>query len=138
MVRRFIAVKALGLSAVLLAACSREAPSSLAGRGLYDANGCASCHGPAGRGDGPLASTLPAKPTDLWNASLFKHGATESAIAKTIAQGVATIHNAPDSKAIHHQSLMPSFNHLTDTERRSIALYVISMRTDPNRGRNQP
>lgn len=26
---------------------------------------CASCHGPAGKGDGPLASTLPRRATDL-------------------------------------------------------------------------
>jgi len=35
-----------------------------AGREIYDAE-CVSCHGPAGRGDGPLAATLDPPPLDL-------------------------------------------------------------------------
>ena len=35
-----------------------------AGREIYEAE-CASCHGPAGRGDGPLAATLDPPPLDL-------------------------------------------------------------------------
>ena len=35
-----------------------------AGREIYEAE-CVSCHGPAGRGDGPLASTLDPPPLDL-------------------------------------------------------------------------
>ncbi len=34
------------------------------GRALYDEY-CVSCHGPAGRGDGPAGAQLPVKPTDL-------------------------------------------------------------------------
>ena len=35
-----------------------------AGREIYEAE-CVSCHGPAGRGDGPLAATLDPPPLDL-------------------------------------------------------------------------
>ena len=35
----------------------------------------------------------------------------------------------------HHELLMPKFDHLTKTERRSIALYVISLRNDGDDGR---
>ena len=129
---------AFGLSAALLTSCSREVPSARAGRALYDANGCANCHGQSGQGDGPLVPTLPAKPIDFRDASLFKRGATESAIAKTLADGVSIVHTAPELHAAHHQLLMPKFDHLTETERRSIALYVISMRTDANHRRVQP
>src|SRR5262249_50552822 len=39
--------------------------SSLAqGKALYDAN-CAACHGPTGRGNGPLAVTLNPRPADF-------------------------------------------------------------------------
>jgi putative copper export protein/mono/diheme cytochrome c family protein len=36
-------------------------------------NNCTSCHGPAGRGDGPLAKSLPTPPADLTAAHLFGH-----------------------------------------------------------------
>ena len=40
-------------------------PESIAaGRVLYDAN-CQQCHGPDGRGDGPLAEGLPLPPADF-------------------------------------------------------------------------
>jgi high-affinity iron transporter len=133
----------VGCLAVLLAACSRPAPSVKEGLALYGANGCASCHGPSGQGDGPLAATLLSKPIDFRDAGLFNRGADESAIAKTLAEGVAGavpaelhLHNT------HHVLVMPKFDHLTELERRSIALYIISLREDPspraNQGRSRP
>ena len=76
---------AFGLAAMGLAstACSGEpsesAPPAVAqapvastaavvpedpGKLLFEAN-CASCHGPQGLGDGPVAATLPAKPANI-------------------------------------------------------------------------
>ena len=126
------------LSAALCVACSPATPSIDAGRVLYQANGCAGCHGRSGRGDGPLAATLPSKPIDFRDVWLFKRGASETAIAKTLAQGVSIDHPIPELHSTHHQLLMPKFDHLTETERRSIARYVISMRTDIDHGRVQP
>jgi high-affinity iron transporter len=131
----------VGCLAVLLAACSHPVPTAAEGRSLYRENGCASCHGPSGQGDGPLAATLPSKPIDFRDTALFNRGADETAIAKTLAEGVAGavpaelhLHNT------HHVLVMPKFDHLTELERRSIALYVISLRQDPNanQGRSQP
>jgi hypothetical protein len=87
--------------------------------------------------------TLPAKPIDFRDASLFNRGDDESAIAKTIAEGVAgTVPAALHLHNTHHVLVMPKFDHLTDLERRSIALYVISLREDQsqraNQGRSQP
>ena len=135
---RTMALIGLGLSAALWGGCSRDMPSVNAGRALYESNGCASCHGQSGHGDGPTAATLPAKPTDLRDVSLFKRGAGEAAIAKTLAEGVSMVHFMPELHSTHHMRVMPKFDHLTETERRSIALYVISMRTDVNHGRVQP
>jgi putative copper resistance protein D len=51
------------------------AASSVArGAPLYTAN-CAACHGALGRGDGPLARSLPIRPADLTEPHLFAHSA---------------------------------------------------------------
>ncbi len=40
------------------------------GKQLYEAN-CAFCHGQTGKGDGPVASSLPEKPADLSNKEVM-------------------------------------------------------------------
>lgn len=135
---RFMTLMGIGLSGTLLAGCLGAIPSVEVGRQLYTENGCASCHGPSGHGDGPSAATLPARPIDFRNVSQFKRGASEAAIAQTLAEGVSIVHTLPQLHVTHHQLLMPKFDHLTETERRSIALYVISMRTVAIQGRVQP
>lgn len=92
-------------------------------------NGCASCHGPTGHGDGPAAASLPSRPIDFRDASQFKKGADEMAIAQTLAEGVSIDHTMPALRTTHHMLVMPKFDHLTETERRSIALFVIEMRS---------
>ena len=42
------------------------------GKTLYAANGCGTCHGATGRGDGPVAKTLSLPPRDFRDA--FKNG----------------------------------------------------------------
>jgi mono/diheme cytochrome c family protein len=64
-----------------------------------------------------VARTLNPPPRDFRTASAFKNGADEGAIAQTLATGI------PGGGA------MPLYAHLTDRERRSLALYVISLRT---------
>jgi mono/diheme cytochrome c family protein len=118
----------LFLLLLLLAACRRPAPSVAVGRSLYAANGCGSCHGESGDGDGPAASRLAVKPADFRHPDLFRNGASESAIAETLAEGVLDKPASdPHFKHRHHELVMPKFDHLTEFERRSIALYVISM-----------
>jgi high-affinity iron transporter len=132
------AASGVGCLAVLLAACSRPMPSVIEGQALYGANGCASCHGQSGHGDGPLAATLPSKPIDFRDAALFNKGADENAIAKTLAEGVSgAVPAALHLRNTHHVLVMPKFDHLTELERRSIALYVISLREDPSHRANQ-
>lgn len=133
---RVFAVSGLGVMALLLASCAR--PSVSQGRTLYEENGCSSCHGPDGHGDGPLASKLPAKPIDFRDVSQFKRGTSEDAIAQTLADGISVVHSIPALHHTHHELLMPSFGHLTKTERHSIALYVISLRSQDNQRSLQP
>ena len=47
-------------------------------------------------------------------------------------------HTIPALQQTHHELLMPKFDHLTDTERQSIALYVISLRESDKESRIQP
>jgi len=126
------------LSAALLASCGRTGPSVTEGRTLYQANGCASCHGPSGHGDGPLASKLASAPIDLGDISLYTQGTTEEAITQTLSKGVTLVHGTPALHQNHHASAMPKFDHLSETERRSLALYVISLRRDPGTRSAQP
>jgi len=102
-------------------------PSVTAGRELYETNGCVNCHGLFGKGDGPAGLALPTKPADLRDPSRFKKGSSEAAIARTLEEGIAIEHYMPELKATHHMMAMPKFDHLTKTERRSIALYVLSL-----------
>ncbi len=106
---------------------SLAGPSVTAGRELYETNGCIICHGLYGKGDGGAAKTLHVKPADLRDASRFKKGSSEAAIARTLAEGIAVDHYWPELKATHHYLAMPKFDHLTKTERRSLALYILSL-----------
>lgn len=109
---------------VLTTACSASTspPSDewtdadlLAGRQAYLANGCRVCHGPDGRGDGPLADSLEPKPRDFSDASAFKNGRTVDTVAAIIAAGI------PSSPAP-----MPPFGHLDEQTRRNIAAWSLS------------
>ena len=133
---RVLVVSGLGLVSTLLAGCAR--PSVGQGRALYQENGCSSCHGPDGHGDGPLAHNLPAKPIDFRDVSQFKRGTSEDDIAKTLAEGISIVHSIPELHHTHHELLMPQFDHLTKTQRRSIALYVISLRNENSQRNGQP
>jgi mono/diheme cytochrome c family protein len=57
-----VALLLVGLAC--LPACGRDASVAQDGRDTF-LRYCASCHGPAGRGDGPLAASLTRPPADL-------------------------------------------------------------------------
>lgn len=132
----FVMLAGLGLTSLFAAGCS--GPSVAAGKTLYEENGCASCHGHDGRGDGPTARNLPAKPIDFHDVAAFKRGYSEEAIAQTIAQGISGDHYVPTLHMTLHLWLMPKFDHLSKAERRSIALYVISFRASDQQRSVQP
>jgi mono/diheme cytochrome c family protein len=125
-----VAAVALGSGLAVMSACARASPSATEGRSLYLSNGCASCHGLSGRGDGPVARSLGVRPTDLRNPALFSRGSEEGAIARTLAEGILDAGaNTSELHHTHHELSMPSYAHLTDAERHSIALYVRSLQT---------
>lgn len=104
------------VSALACVACSApEIPTVALGRELYTGNGCASCHGPTGHGDGFIAKTMDMPPRDFRNVSAFKNGTDAPAIAESIRRGIG------------NATQMPAFTHLTEHERLSLALYVIAV-----------
>lgn len=87
------------------------------GKVLYGANGCGTCHGLAGHGDGPIAKTLNPPPRDFRDAAAFKNGTDPASVANTIATGLS-----------RDGGQMQSYFHLSDRERHLLARYVISLR----------
>jgi len=76
-----------------------------------------------------MAAKLLSPPTNLTDPTGFIRGSGEAEIARTLAEGIldnglSGIHE----KHTHHELAMPKFDHLAEVERRSIALYVISLR----------
>lgn len=87
------------------------------GAALFRENGCATCHGAEGRGDGPSARGTAIHPRNLSDRHSYRNGASSGAIAKTIASG---IRNADGSG-------MPAFAHIPDDERRAIAEFIVTL-----------
>src|SRR5690606_16009634 len=73
---------------------------SLAGRDSFDRY-CASCHGTGGRGDGPLASALKVRPTDLTLLARRNDGAYPEARVRSVISGYG------DALASHGSTDMP-------------------------------
>jgi hypothetical protein len=79
-----------------------------------------------------MAARLSAPPADLRDPGSFRMGASETEIARTLAVGISIVQGSPAHlHHTHHELSMPGFPHLTEIERRSIALYVISLRDKP-------
>jgi high-affinity iron transporter len=117
------------LALLSLSACASQAPLAdpaaeiQQGQNLYATNGCGSCHGPAGRGDGPLAKTLTPPPRNFRDAQAFKNGTTVDSVAQTIATGLT-----------RDGGQMQPYLHLSERERRLLARFVISLREVPSTG----
>jgi mono/diheme cytochrome c family protein len=134
-----LASVALTAAAISLVACSRgPAPSADAGRELYRQNGCATCHGPDGHGDGRLAGTLATRPRDFRDTTSYKQGTDVAAVAESIGTGVVALASSSRPGDEHHRQVMPPFSHLSEWERRSLALYVISLGDPATSERSRP
>jgi cytochrome c oxidase cbb3-type subunit 3 len=62
-------------------------PRLVEGRELYLSR-CVSCHGPLGKGDGPIASGLKGPPPGDLTDQIWKHGERPEDVLKVIAQGI--------------------------------------------------
>lgn len=86
--------EAPGVPIAIPAAPPADAQRVARGRALYERLDCASCHGPAGRGDGPLAAELRHQdgtrtpPRDLTAPGAFKSGAGREDVYRALATGL--------------------------------------------------
>jgi cytochrome c oxidase cbb3-type subunit I/II len=85
-----------------------QARFTLRGKQAY-AQHCASCHGPAGKGDGPAATSLWPAPRDLTNAHF-----TDAALSQALWHGVGG-------------SAMPGWHEHSIHELRALAVFVRSL-----------
>jgi mono/diheme cytochrome c family protein len=121
MLRTFLtAVAAL---AVLIPTASLAADLE-AGKAAYQAN-CASCHGPEGKGDGPVAMALDPKPRSFAEAK-FKYDTdgdgktgTDADITNIVKQGAA---------AFGGNAMMAPLPHLSDDEISNIIAYIRTLK----------
>jgi mono/diheme cytochrome c family protein len=122
-----VKVRAVGVALVaLLAACdsdeSREV-RRVEGQRLFEEQGCAVCHGPAGRGDGPRARALNPPPRDFRQLDAYVQGTGVRELAATLQTGIRV-----------HDAQMPSFGHLSERQRRALAEFIVWLREAPAAG----
>lgn len=84
-------------AAALSAASGKQGAAKAAileeGRAVFEAN-CASCHGPAGQGDGPAAAALDPKPRNLAEAAYMKTRPAAT-LRKVISEGGQSVGLSP-------------------------------------------
>jgi mono/diheme cytochrome c family protein len=113
---------ALGLAASASLAGIEEGDVEL-GRNTYNKL-CATCHGPAGDGQGPVGKTLVPPPRDF-TAGDFKYGGTDEDLYTIITQGAAVKGGSP---------LMAAWGNVkgvqTEKERWSLVKYIRSLKKE--------
>jgi len=91
------------------------------GKALYEQH-CSSCHGTAGRGDGPAATTLNPKPRDFTTPNGWKLGYHLTEVFRTVSNGIkgtgmtAFDFLTPSDRmaVVHHVRALGSFDHGTE------------------------
>ena len=104
-----------------LSACAEESAQQVSvierGRQLYGRNGCATCHGPDGHGDGQISQMQPS-PRDFRQPENFRYGYEVEQIAATIRDGVSS-----------DRSVMPKYGYLPAADRSALAMFIRSLDT---------
>jgi mono/diheme cytochrome c family protein len=91
------------------------------GRKLY-LTYCSSCHGDKGKGDGPAASSLPAKPADHTDGSVMNQ-LTDKFLMEIISKG---------GGAVGKSALMPAWgSQIKDQQLRDVIAYIRSIADPP-------
>ena len=81
------------------------------GKELYIENGCQTCHGMTGKGDGPAGKSLKVPPRNYRDISAYKQGASVEEITNTLFTGVPGTSMAP-------------YPHIKEKDRRAIAKLI--------------
>lgn len=120
----FIAALVIAFATTALVSSEAAAGDVAAGKAVYDVN-CSSCHGPTGKGDGPVGAVLNPKPRDF-SAGSFKFDADkngkpgEDADLKLVIQkGAAAFGGSP---------LMAPWPTLSDDDVANVIAYIRSLK----------
>jgi len=82
---------------------------------------CASCHGPAGAGDGPVAAALTPKPASFADAAFWADKKDED-IAKAIKEGGAAVGKSP--------LMAPFGSSMTDEQIKEMVAYLKTLKKE--------
>lgn len=104
------------IGAYHVAVAPKKAPDLVRGAALYQEN-CASCHGAQGAGNGPAAATLDPRPSNFTDEERMKQRSV-FALYNVVSLGV-------------EGTAMRAFATLSESERWALALYVSTLRTQP-------
>lgn len=115
------AVAALGLALAGGAASAEGDPA--AGKKIYETN-CLSCHGPEGKGKGPVGAALNPSPRDFTQAN-FKFDADEDGTAGTDADLALVIQNG--AGAYGGSPLMAPWPTLSEQDVQNVIAYIRSL-----------
>jgi len=121
---RFAGRLGLFAAALALAPIAADAAGDAAkGKTLYEAN-CATCHGPGGKGDGPVGSALQPPPRDFtvgdFKLDADKDGkpGSDADLMLVLAQGAAAFGGSP---------MMAPWSHLSEQDHADLVAYVRSL-----------
>ncbi len=125
MLRTLIFAAAAALIATVVAPSSGLAAGDVAaGKASYETN-CLSCHGPTGKGDGPVGAVLNPKPRDF-SAGDFKFdtdgdgtAGSDEDLQQVIQQGAGSFGGSP---------LMAPWPSLSDAELANLIAYIRSLK----------
>ena len=124
MTRHFATLCAVIALAAFAAPGTALAADVAAGKASFEAN-CASCHGPEGKGDGPVGAVLDPKPRDF-SAGEFKYDTDGDGKPGTDADLTNIIKNG--AAAYGGNAMMAPLPHLGDEEIANIVAFVRSLK----------
>jgi len=111
-------------AAALAAGAASAAGDAAEGKKTYETL-CFSCHGTAGKGDGPAGAALDPKPRDF-SVGDFKYDADKDGTAGADADLKLIVKNG--AAAYGGSPLMAPWGHLTDAEIDNVVAYVRSLK----------
>lgn len=121
---RAAAVVAIAATGLWMNPGSATAGDAAAGKSVYDVN-CMSCHGPTGKGDGPVGAVLNPPPRDFSTAQ-FKFDTdkdgktgTDADLKNVITKGGAAYGGSP---------LMAPWAQLSDTDIENVIVYIRTLK----------
>jgi mono/diheme cytochrome c family protein len=112
------------VAGALFAPAALAAGDAAAGKALFEAN-CMSCHGPKGKGDGPVGQALNPRPRDFSKGE-FKFDTDKDGKTGTDADLMNVIHNG--AAAYGGSPLMAPWPTLSEADRHNLIAYIRTLK----------